>query len=348
MTLIQQLFAALLLVPAYSSLPAAPGAIVLQHDHFREAESGNLHRLFAGVTAHDRAFAPPHPYELGPPVAWMTAGAGPGPELAAKSPRSWWERFPHKVIWLYAVLSGLASGVVFFLWRGWSANRQCLAQQAFALRLLVSQEQDRKRIAAELHDGLGQNLILIKNRAELGLKSLVDGEQAADHLKEISALASQSLAETREIAYDLRPHQLDSLGLTKALKAMISHTARAAGLKLALELEPMDGGLKTDFEIHLYRIVQESLNNIVKHAAASEIRIDLRKTADRLWVRIQDDGCGLPVTPKPHEPAYGSGFGLVTIAERVKLLRGWHRWESAPGQGTTLAVEIPLTEGSQL
>jgi signal transduction histidine kinase len=299
MTLIQQLFAALLLVPACSSLPTAPIVVVLQHCHFREVESGNLHRRFAGVTAHDRALAPPPRYELGPPVAWMTAGLGPGPELAAKSPRSWWERFPHKVIWLYALLSGFASGVMFFLWRGWSANRQRLVQEAFALRLLVSQEQDRKRIAAGLHDGLGQNLLLIKNRAELGLKSLVDGELAALHLKEISALASQSLAETREIAYDLRPHHLDSLGLTKALRAMINHTARAAGLKLALELEPMDGGLTTDFEIHLYRIVQESLNNIVKHAAASEIKIDLKKTANRVWVRIQDDGCGLTLSAPP-------------------------------------------------
>lgn len=208
--------------------------------------------------------------------------------------------------------------------------------------MLAEQERDRKRIAAGLHDSLGQNLILIKNRAELGLKALMEGGDVARQLKEISAVASQSLAETREIAYDLRPHHLDSLGLTKALKAMINHTAGAASLKLALELDPMDGGLEPDLEIHLYRIVQECLTNIVKHATASEIKIAMTKTADRLRVRIQDDGCGLRVTPEPHEAAYGAGFGLMAIAERVRLLRGWHRWDSAPDQGTTLTIEIPL------
>jgi signal transduction histidine kinase/ligand-binding sensor domain-containing protein len=212
------------------------------------------------------------------------------------------------------------------------------AQAAFARQLIESQEYERQRIASELHDGLGQSLAIIKNRALLSLGKPGDHERALTQLGEISEAATQAIEEAKEIAYNLHPYQLDRLGLTAALESMIHHVADASGIAFTPELAPLDGLLTREAEINLYRIVQESLNNIVKHSRATSARVTLSRDAQRLRLTIADNGQGFVRPPTSAR----RGWGLTGITERARLLGAVAEIHSEPGRGTTVNVELEL------
>jgi signal transduction histidine kinase/streptogramin lyase len=216
-------------------------------------------------------------------------------------------------------------------------------QQAFSHQLINSQEQERKRIAAELHDSLGQNLLIIKNRALLGLSTPDNHQRAMDELEVISGTASQAIGEVREIAHNLRPYQLDRLGLTKALAAMIRKTAGSSNIEFSTTLDKIDDLFSKESEINLYRIVQESVNNILKHSAATRAGLTIRKESRGVEVIIEDNGKGMAAI----ENGEAAGMGLSTIAERVKILGGQQSIRSAPGQGTVITLKIGLQNGSR-
>ena len=172
-------------------------------------------------------------------------------------------------------------------------QRQAI-HQAFSQQLIQSQEAERKRIAAELHDGLGQNLLVIKNRALFGLLQPGDAPRAAEQLTDISTTVSQAIDEVRQIASNLHPYQLDRLGLTKALTAVVYKVGAAAQLDIACSVDVVDGLLPPPAETNLYRIVQECLNNIVKHAgahrsqrAAAPRTSPLAVDHPRQWLRLR-------------------------------------------------------------
>ena len=220
-------------------------------------------------------------------------------------------------------------------------KRRQAAQEAFAQQLIASQEGERKRIAAELHDGLGQNLLVIRNRALLGLHLRQEPERAVEQFDEISAVASQTIEEVRAIAANLHPYQLERLGLTKAIKAMINKVAAASDIQFHTEIEPADGLLDQAAEINLYRIIQESLNNIVRHSGATEARVIIEKTAPGLQITITDNGRGfIPTADKQTR-----GFGLTGMLERARMIGGTQTIHSVPGQGTTVAIKLPLDRG---
>ncbi|HEX4951391.1 MAG TPA: ATP-binding protein, partial [Blastocatellia bacterium] len=135
------------------------------------------------------------------------------------------------------------------------------------------------------------------------------------------------------------PYQLDRLGLTKALTAMIRKVSAAAQLDIASSIDNLDGRLSPAAEINLYRIVQEGLNNIVKHAAATEASVQVRCLPPNLQVVIQDNGRGFVRAEVPP-----SGFGLTGLSERALLLHGTLQIASAPGQGTRITLTMPLSE----
>jgi signal transduction histidine kinase len=218
-------------------------------------------------------------------------------------------------------------------------RREKSAQQAFARQLIESQESERKRIAAELHDSLGQNLLIIKNRALLGQLSAEADPPFQRQFEQIAASAAQSIEEVRQIAQNLRPYHLDRLGLTEALEAMIEKVAASTAIRLIPELAPLDGLFTKEAAITLYRVVQESLNNIVKHAQASEARISVERQSDSVTITIRDNGRGF--APKVAEAQPG-GAGLAGMAERVRMLGGELSIHSGPGQGTTVTVKIEL------
>jgi signal transduction histidine kinase len=222
------------------------------------------------------------------------------------------------------------------------------AQQAFARQLIASQENERKRIAAELHDSLGQHLLIIKNRAVIGERLAAEHGPLREQLDEINASATQAISEARAIAYNLRPLHLDRLGLTAVLEEMIEKVARASGIEFSADIEPLDGVFTPEGEINFYRIIQESINNIVKHARATRAAVEIWREDGDLHVTVRDDGRGFDAGALSDSTVKAPvrGFGLTGISERVRMLGGAQTIISTPGQGATLTIRIPLQDSA--
>jgi len=268
--------------------------------------------------------------------AWNTEGATIPVVVRPPFWRTWWFRS-------LAAIFVLGAAVLVYEYRVLRLKKAQAAQVAFSRQLIESQEQERKRIAAELHDSLGQSLAIIKSRAALSLSQPEDLEKAIEQLDEISTAAVHAIDEVREIAYGLRPYQLDRLGLTRALETMLKKTADSSGIIFKLEIDQVDGAFEKESEINLYRIVQESVGNILKHAQATEARVAVKKDERKVEISIQDNGKGFyPEVATYGEPGRG-GFGLFGIAERVRMMRGQHLINSAPGAGTTVTIKFDLT-----
>ncbi|MFZ0828331.1 MAG: MASE1 domain-containing protein [Verrucomicrobiia bacterium] len=217
--------------------------------------------------------------------------------------------------------------------------REQQARTEYTLQLIASQEAERTRIAAELHDSLGQNLLLIKNRAQLALAGKEVPGILHEQLESISQLASQSIAEARQISHDLHPYQLDHLGLTRALAAMVDTAADSSGVVFEHQLQNVDDLFPKDAAMNLYRVVQECLNNILKHSGARRARLRLERDVHEVELHIEDDGSGFNAAG----PEAGRrGLGLRNMAERVLLLGGKIQINSQPGQGTRVQVIIPV------
>jgi ligand-binding sensor domain-containing protein/signal transduction histidine kinase len=261
---------------------------------------------------------------------WNTEGQSLRITVLPPFYRTWW-------FLTLAILSvvGVVSGA--FKYRVNQLEQRQVAQQAFARELLASQEAERKRIAAELHDGLGQNLLIVKNRAQLGQIAAHGAPELLEQFEWIVASATQSLEEVRAIAQNLRPYHLDRLGLTKALEVMIEKVADTTKMRFVSELIPLDDLFSKEEAITLYRVVQESLNNIVKHAQASETHVIVERLTDSVTLTIWDNGRGFAPLDAATKP---SGFGLAGMAERVSMLGGAMRIDSKEGQGTTVTIRL--------
>ena len=212
------------------------------------------------------------------------------------------------------------------------------ALQHLTARLFMMQDEERQRVAAELHDGLGQSLAIIKNRAQMGMRNPSDPDQMIEQLEEISATASASILEVREIAHNLRPYELDRLGLGAAIESMVERVSNSTSISLSADLERMDKMLSPEAETSVYRIVQEALNNVIKHSNATAARIEIRANGSHMTISVQDDGKGFPASADNADPF--NGFGLTGIAERVRGLGGFFEIMSQPEGGTTLTVHL--------
>ena len=215
------------------------------------------------------------------------------------------------------------------------------AQEAFSRQLISSQENERKRIAAELHDGLGQNLLIIKNRALIALNKKDDPTDRTQ-LEEITSTVSHAIEEVRSIARNLRPHQLDRLGLTQAIRSIVNYVSSSSAVSFSSEIDPIDGLFSPEAEINLYRIVQEGVNNIIKHSGATEALVAVRREEQALQLIIQDNGSGFNF--ETASDANGGGFGLTGMVERARMLGGRASFHSAAGKGTTISVRLDLPD----
>lgn len=202
-----------------------------------------------------------------------------------------------------------------------------------ALRRVVdAQETERRRLARELHDETGQALTSIL----LGLKAL---EESAEEgaLGELRQLVVDTLQDVRRLAVELRPPVLDDFGLDAALERLTTAFGEQTGMPVQFESNVGDVRLPEDVETALYRIVQEALTNVVKHAQAQSVSVVVSRTPDAAVAVVEDDGVGFD--PKSTRP---DGFGVEGMRERVALLDGRLRVESRAGGGTTIAAEVPL------
>lgn len=223
-------------------------------------------------------------------------------------------------------------------------RKQHSIQEAFSGRLIESQESERKRMAAELHDGLGQKLQLIRNHALLALNRGLAADEAAKPLTQISNLTGEALNEVRAITSALRPAELDQVGLTRALECMIDAVASASGTRALYEIDPMEKLFAPIDEMNIYRIVQESLNNIIKHSRATEMTIELKRAGQDVTLTVFDNGKGFNPLDATQNPPGRTGIGLAGIRERVRILGGKQTVESTVGRGTRIVITIPLTK----
>ena len=211
-----------------------------------------------------------------------------------------------------------------------------LIQRDALRRVVRAQEDERRRLARELHDETGQALTSIL----LGLKSLEDLDDVAALGQGVAALRERvvaTLQDVRRLAVELRPAALDDFGLEAALERLTAGFAEQTGLKVELESRLQDDRLPEEVETVLYRIVQEALTNIVKHAQASRVSIVITQKPGAVGAVIEDDGRGFD----PDQSVDG-GIGLIGMRERVALLDGSMTIEAAPGKGTTLVIEVPV------
>jgi signal transduction histidine kinase/ligand-binding sensor domain-containing protein len=248
----------------------------------------------------------------------------------------------YRTWWFVTLALLLVVGGVFavYQYRVTQLERRQAAQQAFTRQLLASQEGERKRLAAELHDSLGQHLVVIKNLALMVLQTPAKGD--AQQIADISATASQAIREVKEISYNLRPYQLDRIGLTKAIAALLKKAEAASGIRFIAALDDLQGAFPKEAEINFYRIVQECVNNILKHSQATEAWVTIHHLGQRVRLTIRDNGKGFtPGVAAGEAP----GFGLLGIHERAQLLGSQARIHSAPGQGVTTTLEITLPAG---
>lgn len=215
-------------------------------------------------------------------------------------------------------------------------RREQQQQAAFARELITLQERERQRLAADLHDGIGQHLLVIRNWAGLALEALGSPERARSLLREIVDTTSESLRDIRTMTHALQPYDLGHVGLRAVLQGMLSRVADASGLAITADIE--DVPLTTDAQIHLFRVIQEAITNIVKHAGASEARVTLRLVPAGIEAAVQDNGRGFPAGAAL---GGGAGFGLRSLAERTRLLGGHHVIESG-ARGTVVRVIIPV------
>lgn len=263
-----------------------------------------------------------------------------GASIAIRVTPAWWE-----TIWFrggaLAAAVGLAGlGVRSRFTR---LKRRRAEQDLFARQLIASQEAERKRIAGELHDGIGQTLVVIRSRAHLGLRDEADPAQARRHMEEIVEATSDGIEEVRKVAYNLRPYQLDRLGLTRAIEALVEQSATSSGLPIASHLDPLDGAFARDDEIAVYRIVQEALSNLLRHAHATRASVEASRSDGRVVITITDDGRGFDMLSLPPDRP---GMGLSGIAERARILGGRHTVQSSPGGGTRIDVILPTRSGA--
>jgi two-component system sensor histidine kinase UhpB len=199
--------------------------------------------------------------------------------------------------------------------------------------VLRAQEEERRRLARDLHDEVNQALTAILLR--LQAMSQAAPPELEEELTELKRLVNQAMGELLQLARQLRPTALDDHGLLPAMASHVRRFAAQTGIKTDLKSTGAASELAPDEEIAVYRIAQEALANIARHAGAKQVEVDLRTGADGVELTVRDDGCGF----EPGRPA--SGLGLGGMAERARLVGGELTIESRPGAGTELCLRVP-------
>lgn len=215
--------------------------------------------------------------------------------------------------------------------------------QRLSAELVHAQENERRTIARDLHDEIGQALMTVK--LDLGVvehSGHLSGA-AADALSEARSTMDLAIRTVRDLSQLLHPPMLDDFGLALTLDAYLRRFSERTGVRAELVRDRMDERLPPDLEVCAYRVVQEALTNVAKHAHASSCRVYLQRLPYSLLVTVEDDGKGMD--PEAEARADSRGVGLVGVRERVARLGGTVRFETHPGKGTRLTIELPMALG---
>ena len=211
-----------------------------------------------------------------------------------------------------------------------------------AARLLTVQEEERRRISRDLHDDINQRLAMLVVQAESLENSLPpSASDCSKELRSIQDRLTELSDDVRHLAYQFHPSILDDLGLTVALQRLVDECATRANLQGAFEVSPAPPTVPQTVSTCLYRIAQESLANVMKHARANKVIVSLASTADAITLTVQDDGVGFDTQQLANSHR---GLGLISMAERLRLVRGTVTIDSIPHQGTRLYIKVPHAE----
>ena len=224
-----------------------------------------------------------------------------------------------------AILLGFGLILLFRNQRHLKSNK--VLQEKFSQELLISQESERRRISKDLHDGVGQQLLVIKNK--LMASGDDDTKKMVDH----------TIEEVRAISRDLHPFQLQELGITKAIEYTINMIDENTSLFISAEIDNIDNIFSKEDEVNIYRIIQESLSNILKHANAEAGKVSVKKFTNNILISIRDNGAGFDFAEKYQDV---KSLGLKTLLERTKFLKGQMKVTSKKDTGTVLEFQFPL------
>jgi len=218
------------------------------------------------------------------------------------------------------------------------------ALQSLSQRLLRVQDEERRRVARDLHDSSGQTLTALKISIELLRRKLDNGEGTREELRGIALLADEALQEIRTTSYLLHPPLLDEVGFTSAAQWYVQGFARRSGMKVRIEFAPPAERLPNSIETALFRVLQESLTNVHRHSGASEAEVRFLREADAVILEVRDYGCGIPQELLSHlgQSVRDSGVGLSGMCERLNELNGDLEITSAD-PGTRLRAIVPLS-----
>lgn len=205
------------------------------------------------------------------------------------------------------------------------------------------QEEERRRLALELHDGIGQTLTALKNHLQRERGRVADDAQR-EALDRAFELAAAALADTRELSRLLRPPVLDDLGLKAALDWLARMHAERAGLRVDIDWQPADERLASELETLAFRAVQEALTNVVKHANARQARVTVTG-GEMLYIEVADDGTGFDAE-RAFDARRGDGFGLRGLRDRVELFGGRMEVRAREPRGTLLRIAVPNAEAA--
>ncbi len=212
-------------------------------------------------------------------------------------------------------------------------------------QLLSAQEQERKRISMELHDELGQNLTVMKLQVRAIEGALRDDQPGLKQAcLELRQYVDGVIDNVRRLSRDLSPSILEDLGLLSALKYLLEGVGKHLNVKLSLDIEDLDSLFPTEAQIIIYRIFQECLNNIAKHAGTCQVEVQVRRDGEAVSFVLEDDGCGFEVDRVMDRPATERGLGLAALNERARILGGTCEISSRRGAGTKVVCTIPVSK----
>ncbi|HHW48824.1 MAG TPA: sensor histidine kinase [Clostridiaceae bacterium] len=219
-------------------------------------------------------------------------------------------------------------------------------KQMLGLRIIKAQEDERQRVAREIHDGPAQSISNVVLKAEICEKLIdLDLEKVRVELKNLKKIARDSLQDVRRIIYNLRPMSLDDLGLVPTLQRYIMTFQEETGIAVAFKTRGLYDDIRPAVSLTIFRIVQEAISNVKKHANAQNMIVNLEFMEKHLKLHIYDDGKGFEVEDlKLRSNDVNSGFGLINMRERVELLGGDYKINSEPGKGTRINITIPLVQ----
>jgi len=219
--------------------------------------------------------------------------------------------------------------------------------QRLSARLITAQEEERRNIARELHDEVGQVLTAVKMEIAVAEREISSQGVDTNILKSARTVTDGALQSVRDLSHLLHPAMLDDLGLGEAVAWYTRGFSKRHGIRVELIQSDMSGRLAADAEASAYRIVQEALTNIAKHARTDTCRVLLKRLPHTVVITVEDDGIGFDPETLATRAADQRGLGLIGIRERASQLNGLFRLESSPGRGARLTVEFPIASGSE-